>query len=140
MESLREMADSVYRTCSPYTSHILTCIALVAFLVVICKYTPTTPTTEGFVANVSPTIQVEDIVGRNEKLETVLDTEKHADEYKSIVENMKHNINLTMLREIVKNTDTISGNPVSRDGLQSISNINSLNAFDDALTKTLENM
>ena len=141
MSSLREMIDTVCKTCSPYTSHILLVIFLMV-VVIICTYTPKSPTIETLVSGaggVSLGSLDEEISTNNKALQTVdLDMKIHENTYKSIVQNIQDNINLTMVREITKFSDVISRNPVSEDALKAISDINSLNAFNDALTKTSE--
>ena len=144
MESLKKIIGSTRRACSPYTSHILTGIAIIAFLVIICRYTKKPPTIETLVSGaggVSLGSLDSEITSNNKTLETVdLDMKVHEDTYRSIVDNLQDNINLTMVREIVKYSDVISRDPVSKDALKAISDINSLNAFSDALTKTSENL
>ena len=143
MGSLRETIDIVCKTASTYASHnILYGIALVAFVVIIYSYTPKSPTIETLVSGaggVSLGGLDEKISTHNTALQTIdLDITIHENTYKSIVQNMQDNISLTMVREITKYSDVISGNPVSEDALKAISDINSLNAFNDALTKTSE--
>jgi hypothetical protein len=110
-------------------------------VIIVCGYSksPTIETLVSGAGGVSLGSLDDEISTHNKALQTVdLDMKIHEETYRSIVANMQDNIDLTMVREITKYSDVISRNPVSKDALKAISDINSLNAFKGALTKTAE--
>lgn len=132
MNSLKEVIKFVHEKCSPYASILWGIVfAIVISFIYLC--TKQSLTVEPF-----DTLMDEKISSRNTVLQKEMDIEKHEDDYVSIVSNMRDNINLSITREIAKYSDVIAENPVSKNALKAISDINSLNAFSDALTKTSE--
>ena len=137
------MYDSVYETMhGVYKKYPLAVVifAIVVSIAVIGMIFPPKPTIEGLVngaGGVSLGSLDGEVAANNKSLKSVdLDLDVHEETYKSIITNMKDNINLTMVREIVKYSDVISKNPVSEDAMKAIAEINSLKQFGDSLDKT----
>lgn len=122
-------------------SYLVPTIIAILLVCIVCMYakSPTIETLVSGAGGVSLGSLDDEISSHNKRLQTVdLDIKIHEDTYRSIIANMQDNIDLTMVREITKYSDVISRDPVSEDALKAISDINSLNAFKDALTKTTE--
>ena len=131
--------ETVYETYKKYPL-LVVIFTIVASIIVIGMIFPSKPTIEGLVngaGGVSLGSLDGEVESNNKSLKSVdLDLDVHEETYKSIITNMKDNINLTMVREIVKYSDVISRNPVSEDAMKAIAEINSLKQFGDSLDKT----
>lgn len=136
--------DSIYETLHGFYKKYPVIVAI-AFIIITMTFVvvvgvPQKPNIEGLVngaGGVSLGSLDGEIKNNNKSLKSVdLDLDVHEETYKSIITNMKDNINLTMVREIVKYSDVISRNPVSEDALKAIAEINTLKQFGDSLDKT----
>jgi hypothetical protein len=138
-DSITSIYETLYGFYKKYNFLVIV-VALVVSFVFMCSVSPSKPNIEGLVngaGGVSLGSLDGEVQTNNRSLKSVdLDLDVHEETYKSIVTNMKDNINLTMLREIVKYSDVISRNPVSEDALKAIAEINSLKQFGDSLDKT----
>jgi hypothetical protein len=135
-ESTYESMIGVYKK---YPLLTVVCLMFLSVIMVGIMF-PKKTTIEGLVngaGGVSLGSLDSEVTANNKTLKSVdLDLDVHEETYKSIVQNMKDNINLAMVREIVKYSDVISRNPVSEDALKAIAEINSLKQFGDALHTT----
>ena len=131
--------ESVYDIYKKYPL-LVVIFTIIASIIVIGMIFSSKPTIEGLVngaGGVSLGSLDGEVESNNKSLKSVdLDLDVHEETYKSIITNMKDNINLTMVREIVKYSDVISRNPVSEDAMKAIAEINSLKQFGDSLDKT----
>jgi len=136
--------DSIYETLHGFYKKYPVIVAISCVIIsmtfVVVVGVPQKPNIEGLVngaGGVSLGSLDGEIKNNNKSLKSVdLDLDVHEETYKSIITNMKDNINLAMVREIVKYSDVISRNPVSEDALKAIAEINTLKQFGDSLDKT----
>lgn len=121
-----------YRDVSLYAFFIVASILLLYFLA--------RSTVEGFTANsktdrdnISEAIKTD----ANKQSDNLL-ISKYRTSYEDTIINLENMIGLSVLSETINNAEIISKNPISKESLIAISNINQLKQFKDTLNDAMQ--
>ena len=82
--------------------------------------------------------KIPDMINANTTIiEDGLLIDKYKKTYEDIIINLENNVNYFMLGGIMKNSETISKNPMSADSQKIINNLNNLKIFKDTLNDSM---
>lgn len=82
--------------------------------------------------------KIPDMINANTTIvEDGLLIDKYKKTYEDIIINLENNVNYFMLGGIMKNSETISKNPMSADSQKIINNLNNLKLFKDTLNDSM---